>query len=255
MKGQAGYDLSGIKNSYIETQVKAFQQKVGANDLNALFNYLKSNPAALTQLTNACLNNATRYFRNPRLFELLRQLYLPALLKQSSVNIWVAACSLGDEAFSLAITIHELLQQTLEPCPAKVHIWATDISAKAIDTAKAGYAIESNLVSVGEAIKQKYFHYKDHRYYVQPAIKNYVEFAVHDLLQPLANAPKFDLIICRNALLYYDIAYQQHLITNLHQHLKPQGIFIISEFESMPANCASLFTKSAEAPYIFTSNL
>lgn len=246
---KANYNLSGIKNKYIETQIGYFQEKAGLNNLDDLYNYLKTHPKKFAQLTDACLNNATRYFRNPLLFEILVQNYLPHLLKQPTLNIWVTACSLGDEAYSLAIAIQETVEKTTTP--TKVNILGTDLSAKAIVTAQTGYTIETNLVSVSETIRHKYFKYHQHQYYIKPVIKNYVQFATHDLFEPLDKAPLFDLILCRNALLYYDESHQKHIIRNLYQHLKPQGTFIISEFELMPSSCISLFAKSARAPYIF----
>lgn len=248
---QAKHDLSGIKKSYIESQIKHFQEKTELNNIRDLYNYLKNSPDALAQLIDACLNNATRYFRNPALFEILAQGYLPHLLKQTMVNIWVTACSSGDEAYSLAITIQELQEKA--PQPSKVNILGTDLSAKAIDAAQAGYTIATNLVSVDETIRQKYFKHRQNQYYIKPIVKNYVQFTTHDLFTPLSNAPKFDLIMCRNALLYYETLHQERIIRNLHQHLKPQGVFIISEFELMPVSCTSLFSKSTEAPYIYTA--
>lgn len=246
---QAKYDLSGIKSKYIESQIGYFQEKTGFNNTQDLYNYLKTHPQELSQLTNACLNNATRYFRNPLLFDILTQDYLPQLLQQPKVNIWVAACSLGDEAYSLAITVQEILEKTT--ASPQVNILGTDLSAEAIATAKAGYTIETNLVSVNAGIRQKYFKYHQHQYYIKPIVKSYVQFAAHDLFEPLDNSPSFDLIICRNALLYYETPHQERIIRNLYQHLKPQGIFVISEFELMPTSCISLFSKSAKAPYIF----
>lgn len=246
---QAKYNLSGIKNKYIEAQIDYFQEKAGLDSLNDLYNYLKTNPAALAQLTDACLNNATRYFRNPALFNILTQDYLPHLLQQPTLDIWVTACSLGDEAYSLAITIQEIVEKT--KAQTIVNILGTDLSAEAIATAQAGYTIATNLVSVDEGIRQKYFKYHQHQYYIKPVIKRYVQFATHDLFEPLDTPPLLDLIFCRNALLYYETPHQERIIRNLHQHLKSQGTLIISEFEQMPHSCTSLFSKSAKAPYIF----
>jgi chemotaxis methyl-accepting protein methylase len=246
---QAKHKLSNIKKEYTIAQIKHFQEKIGLNNTSNLYNYLKTHPKDLAQLQGACLNNATRYFRNPALFDILTQDYLPHLLQQPTLDIWVTACSLGDEAYSLAIAIQEMVEKT--NTQTIVNILGTDLSSEAIATAQAGYTIATNLVSVDEGIRQKYFKYHQHQYYVKPVIKRYVQFATHDLFEPLGTSPLFDLIFCRNGLLYYETPHQERIIRNLHQYLKPQGTFVISEFEQMPSSCASLFSKSAKTPYMF----
>lgn len=256
IRSHSNYDLSGIKTVYIEKQLNNYMQQNGISDYQVFYDFLMENSHALDALTDTCLNNATRYFRNPELFDLLKNTYLPKLLQKSNkstLNIQIAACSTGDEAFSLAIIIHELLQHPSYSA-TQVNILATDLSEQAIKTAKGGDTIATNLVAVSSNIKQQYFTYRDHRYYLKPIIKDYVKFEIHDLFKPMNTSTKFDIIICRNALLYYDVAHQEKIITNLHHHLAPEGMLVISEFELMPANCKELFRKAEEAPYVFFSN-
>ena len=251
----SNYDLSGIRTAYIEKQIGHYMQKSNISDYQTFFDFLVKNKETLDSLVDTCLNNATRYFRNPELFDLLAKVYLPSLIKnpdKSTLNIWVTACSTGDEAFSLAILVHELLQHP-SCSSAQLNILATDLSEQAIKNARRGDTIATNLVAVSDDIKQKYFAYRDHRYYIKPVIKDYVKFETHDLFKPLDNPTKFDVIICRNALLYYDVVHQEKIINNLHQHLTNNGILVISEFELMPVACKELFGKSGEASYVFSN--
>lgn len=257
IRDRSKYDLSGIKNSYIEKQIEHHCQKQGISDYHKFYDFLQEDPKALAQLVNACLNNATRYFRNPQLFEVMRHQIFPDLIANKSQNkaplkIWVTACSTGDEAYSLAIT----LQEVLETSPIQVDILATDLSFEVIKTAQEGITIANNLLDVNDELRKKYFNYKEGRYYVKSVIKNYVKFEVHDFLNPedyALNIPQdFDLIICRNALLYYETTLQVKAIEYLHKHLATNGLLVLSEFELMPSGCAQLFEKTDMVNYFFS---
>ena len=258
IRDQSKYDLSGIKNSYIEKQIEQHCKKNGIDDYQVFYDFLLEDSTALAQLVNACLNNATRYFRNPQLFEVMRQQVLPELIvaksqNQSSLKIWVAACSTGD-AYSLAITLQEVLETI--PSPIQIEILATDLSAEVVKTAQAGVAIDNNLIDVNGGLRKKYFNYKDGRYYVKSIIKNYVKFEVHDFLNPknysLSIPQDFDLIICRNALLYYETPQQVKAIEYFYKHLTSNGLLVLSEFELMPIGCTQFFEKTDIANYIFS---
>ncbi|OJJ20871.1 hypothetical protein BKI52_09830 [marine bacterium AO1-C] len=259
IRNQSKYNLSGIKNEYLITQIHHHQQKAGITDDTAFYEYLLKDSQALKNLTEACLNNATRFFRNPQLFEILRYPIFPDLLSKKihakqPLKIWVTACSTGDEAYSLAIILQELLIELSSPI--EVQILATDLSAEAIQTAKEGGFIGNNLIDVNADLRKKYFTYREGRYYIKSIIKNYVNFVEHDFLNPqkypVTIPADFDIIICRNALLYYKTASQVQVIQYLYKHLTNNGLLILSEFELMPIDCIPLFQKSVRAPYIFS---
>ena len=258
IRSESKYDLAGIRDAYLTTQIHYHQQKVGIKDYDAFYEYLLKDAQVLQDLVAACLNNATRFFRNPQLFDILREQILPGLVAQKNqsqqpLKIWVTACSTGDEAYSLAIALHEVLTTT---SPISLEILATDLSKEAIQVAKEGSFIGNNLIDVDKALLKKYFTYKDGRYYIKSIIKNYVKFGIHDFLSPqnhsLAIPTNFDIIICRNALLYYEKLPQVQAIRYLHKHLTNNGLLILSEFELMPVDCVPLFQKSGYAPYIFS---
>lgn len=260
IRSHSKYDLSGIKDTYLIRQIHHHQQKAGITNQDDFHTFLLRDATALNNLVKACLNNATRFFRNPQLFDILRQHIFPDLISQKTsqqkpLKIWVTACSTGDEAYSLAIVLDQLLAET--PTTPKTQILATDLSVEAIKTAQAGSTLGSNLVDVSDDVRKRYFTYQDGRYYVKPVIKDYVKFMAHDFLLPQTHPnaipfTDFDLIICRNALLYYDNDSQIQAIRALHNYLNNNGLFILSEFELMPRVCTDLFQKSEYAPYIFS---
>ena len=259
IRSQSKYDLTGIRDAYLTTQIHYHQQKVGIPDYGAFYEHLLKDAQTLQSLVAACLNNATRFFRNPQLFDILQNQVFPGLISQKIQNqqplkIWVTACSTGDEAYSLAIILHKILSTISPPIP--LEMLATDLSIEAIQAAKAGSVISNNLIDVDQTLLKEYFTYKDGRYYIKSIIKDYVKFDIHDFLNPQAHSltipSDFDIIICRNALLYYDVERQVQAIQYLHQHLIANGLLILSEFEVMPMHCTPLFQKSAQAAYIFS---
>ena len=185
---------------------------------------------------NAISTNLTSFFREKHHFDFLAKTILPLVqkrtIKQKSLRIWSAGCSSGEEAYSAAITIHESL---VTSAGWHIEIIATDLDSNMIKAAKAGRYRKQQLSSnLDAAMIQRYFDTDDDNYMVaKSSLKNLISFSQLNLLNRWPPVSKFDLIICRNVLIYFDKPTQQKLIEKYYQALGPDGHLFLGHSEKM----------------------
>lgn len=178
------------------------------------------------------LIGVTSFYRDANVFKAL-QFRLEEYFKTKtdrSVRIWVPGCSTGEEAYSIAIIISEVLGMELKNY--KVQIFASDIDEAAISLARAGIYSESSFVELPKKIRQKYFMTRDDLFEVIKPLKELVIFSRHDITQD----PPFlrlDLISCRNLLIYFTSELQKKIFPYFHYALKPKGILLLGKSESV----------------------
>lgn len=189
-----------------------------------------------THLINAITTNLTFFFREVHHFDFLSQQLFPSLLKtnaaQRQVRIWSAGCSTGEEPYSIAIVVKECF-----PSNWDVQIIATDLDTNVIQTAKQGvYSIES-LKDVSEARKKRWFlrgsGQNDGLVKVRPELQSIIDFQQLNLMNEWSWKAPFDIIFCRNVVIYFDKPTQQRLFMRYHQCLKAQGHLFIGHSESL----------------------
>lgn len=205
-------------------------------------NYLRMHEAEIKELFNDILIHVTGFFRDPAVFQILHSKVFPRLLKgkapEDSVRIWIPGCSTGEEVYSVAITLMELMseQKILHP----VQIFATDINETALDKARAGFYSEGvqNEISAGRL--RRFFVRTDGGYRVNKTIREMCIFA----RQNLVNDPPFsnlDLISCRNVLIYLGPTLQRKIMPVFHYALRPTGLLMLGASETIGA-FSELFT-------------
>jgi two-component system CheB/CheR fusion protein len=216
--------------------------------------YLREHPEELDTLFQDLLIGVTTFFRDPEAFTVLASTVLPALLanKRDSepVRVWVAGCSTGEEAYSLAMVLHECLEQMRKPCT--VQIFATDLDPQAIDIARRGLYPEGIAADVTPERLQRYFTHEDATYRISKELRDMVIFATHNLLTD----PPFthlDLLACRNLLIYLDTNVQQHLLTLFHYALHSGGVLLLGASETI-GDLGDLFTTLDGQWKIFARN-
>ena len=203
--------------------------------------YLKNNPDEIDKLIDAFTINVSRFFRNSLTFEYINKIVIPELyysIKKnngSSLRIWSAGCSFGEEPYSMAILLNEF--QIKEHKKLNLNIFATDIDMEALNKAKAGsYDIES-IRRVKFSILLKYFTKGKENYIIDDEIKKMVQFSYFDLLDKKKAVPSdsifgnFDIVLCRNVLIYLDPEYQQIVFKRLYNSLNKNGYLILGEAE------------------------
>ncbi len=233
-----GHDFTLYKKS---TMGRRIQNRMAARcieDESAYAGLLREDPLEASLLFQELLINVTSFFRDPEAFVALKQILLPVLLAReptrAAFRVWVAGCSTGEEAYSIAIVLREL-QDELRARGAgelQTKIYATDLDDDAIAVARVGhYSVDIARDILPERL-QTFFSADDSGYRIKPEIRNMVVFAVHDVIQdpPFVN---IDLLSCRNLLIYFEAELQNRLVYSFHFALKPDGILFLSTSESL----------------------
>lgn len=242
LKEQRGFDFSGYRTSMLERRVQKRVFASQSKNLDDYLSYLKEHPIELDNLIDVFTINVSRFFRNSLSFAYIIKIIIPDLFlakkkeKDNSLRIWSAGCSFGEEPYSIAIILNEFLKK--EERNIRLDIFATDIDKKAIKRASVGtYGFES-IKTVKYGILKKYFSQVDEKFILTPEIKQMVQFSFYDLLDKNHLVPPdsifggFDIVLCRNVLIYFEPEYQKIIFNKLYKSLNKNGYLILGEAET-----------------------
>lgn len=244
------YDICGItldknKGYLIETRLRGLLRESGAKTFTELLGQVKSDQskALMREVIDAITTNETSFFRDNAPFELLRHKLIPELvdrrnqhnLRSTPIRIWSAACSTGQEVYSTAFVLQEVLGDLRN---YDVRILGTDISDKVVAQASHGYFSQLEL---GRGLTpdkiSRYFVAEKERWKVRDEIRGMTSFRTMNLLEPFAFPVPFDIIFCRNVAIYFDEADKIRLFRNLGRFLAKDGVLIIGSTESISGLC------------------
>lgn len=220
-------NLSAYKSNQLHRRIGSLMSRVGVSTVEEYITLLKKDPAQKQKFLDFITINVSEFFRNPEIFEDLKDKLKNELLKNgSSIKIWSAACSIGAEPYSIAMYLDEL-------SPMGRHkIIATDIDNTILDKAKKGEYVLSEIKNVKKEYLSKYFTIKDDKYNIGPKIKSMVTFKKHDLI--LENYERdFDLIVCRNVVIYFNQDVKDQIYKKFSQSLKRGGLLFVGATESI----------------------
>jgi two-component system, chemotaxis family, CheB/CheR fusion protein len=202
------------------------------NNVSAYVELLQSNNAELEALAKDLLIHVTSFFRDPTVFDTLATTILPELIASHSIDqpfrLWVAGCSTGEEAYSLAIVVKEVMA-TLQRA-LKLQVFASDVDPDAIATAREGSYPRSIEADVSPERLARFFTLNDDRYMINAEVREDVVFTVQDILSDPPFS-KIDFISCRNLLIYLSTDAQTKLTSLFHFALRPQGILLLGASE------------------------
>ncbi len=242
-----GIDLDCYKTQQMRRRLDGFVRAQGLA-VQPFCALIERDRQALAKLRNFLTINVSEFFRDAKQFELLQTMVLPEILRQTPrVNAWSAGCSIGAEPYTLAMMLSEL-------SPLRSHrILATDLDDRALAKAKAGGPyIESEIKNVPKALRAKYFTTVDGQLWVTERVRQHVQCQKQNLLSDSFERG-FDLILCRNVIIYFTDDTKTKLNERFSRALKPGGWLFIGGAETlMNANevgferrCASLYQKVA----------
>ena len=205
---------------------------------------LARDPAALQRIKDFLTINVSEFFRDTDQFNVLRTQILPELLKKgTAINIWSAGCSLGAEPYSVAITLNELDSK------AQFRILGTDLDQTILTKARAGGPYcAADVKNVSKHLRQKYFTTCEEGYRVLDSVKARIQFRQQNLLKD-SFAKGFDLIICRNVVIYFSDEAKRTLNPGFYQSLNDNGVLFIGETESLLDAQALGFTRMSSSFY------
>ncbi len=241
---QLVYQKSGItlhegKRALISARLQKRLREGGFKSFKAYLATVEQDESGqeLVSLLDAIATNHTSFFREPQHFTCLVERLLPRLANASrprDIRIWSAACSSGEEPFSIVMTLMDALPLQ---AMARVRVLASDISTKALARATSGLYPMERVQSVPLATLKRYFKRGlgalEGLAQVAPGVRSAVEFRRLNLLEIDHLGETFDVIFCRNVMIYFDKAVQQRVVTMLERHLRPGGTLFISHSESL----------------------
>lgn len=241
------YDLCGIlldqsKAYLLESRLSPLLKEFQCANYHALYDKARSDPSKKLpdRIVDAISTGETSFFRDTLPFELLKCKLLPDCLNDNkrgapgappTLSIWSAACSTGQEAYSIAMTLKEL---PAELPPYRVTILGTDISGAAIAQASSGCY---NKVEIGRGLSPdkiaRYFDMHGAYWRIKDELRAMVTFRKLNLLEPFVGVGTFDIIFCRNVAIYFSQQDRTRLFDRLAEHLKPGGALVIGSTESL----------------------
>ncbi|AWK50913.1 chemotaxis protein CheR [Clostridium beijerinckii] len=224
---ELGINLSAYKPEQLNRRINSLMTRVGIKTLDEYSKVIKSNPEQKQKFLDFITINVTEFFRNPELFlDLEKQILKELLPNTPNLKIWSAACSIGCEPYTVGMILNKLTPN------GRHNIIATDIDDTILARAKAGEYTQNEMKGINNADLTKYFKIKDDIYYIESKIKNMVTFKKHDLILDKYETG-FDLIICRNVVIYFNNDSKQEIYKKFSNSLKKGGLLFVGATESI----------------------
>ncbi len=237
LRSRTGHDFSLYKMNTICRRIERRMNLHHIEDITDYLRYLQESEREANILFKELLIGVTNFFRDPEAFKALRNL-LSSLLESKPDNdtlrVWVAGCSSGEEAYSIAILLLECMDE--RQCRLNVQIFATDIDQDAIALARAGLYPSSIRADVGpERLQRHFIKEDDDQYRINKSIREMLVFAQQNIIKD-PPFTKLDLLVCRNLLIYLGPELQSKLMPIFHYSLNPDGILFLGSSESVGQN-------------------
>lgn len=251
LKQRYSVDLNSFNSNLLISKINKRMSSLGISVQQAYLNHFREDPDEATILLQEIGINVSSFFRNPMVYLILEQSILPTILEAkrqkgvSDIRVWCAGCASGEEPYSIAILLHQLLKDVIEQW--QIHIFATDIDQKILNKAAKGIFTRDQLLDTKLGICDEYFNYAKNEYKLKPVIRKMVNFSFDDLASPEKIAPaasifgSFDLILCRNVLIYFNASAKKQTVRKFIKTLNSSGYLILGESEWMADNEQSAF--------------
>lgn len=230
---KAVFDLTKINlNAYKEKQMKRrIDTLISKHRIVGYENYvqlLKTDKAKFEEFVNYLTINVSEFYRNPSQWDVMDRDVIPELIRKfgKSLKIWSAACSTGDEPYSLVMALSRHLPLN------QIKIFATDLDKQVIEKAKIGLYTEKSIASVPADLKKKYFTKVGPSWQISNEIKSRVEFKEHNLLKD-TYPTAYHMIVCRNVLIYFTEEAKDEVFVKFQQSLAKGGVLFIGSTEQI----------------------
>ena len=259
LRARYGIDFSHYRQNTIKRRLARRMAVTNCDNYSDYFSYLEKDPEEYEQLFKDLTIKVSRFFRNRAVFEILSDKIFPDIMSakesknDSTLRIWCTGCSFGEEVYSVAITLVEYLKKYGKKIDDySISIFGTDIDGEALKRARAGVYDDEAVKEVKREILNIYFSsnhpiiQSSNSYMVIDSIKKMVSFSEHDLVSKTKISPptgivaNYDLIFCRNLLIYFSKLLQKRAFSNLFNSLNPGGYLVLGKSESIPKHLESV---------------
>jgi chemotaxis methyl-accepting protein methylase len=245
LKKIRGIDFSGYRQEVIKQRISARMTVLQMKDPRTYLPFIKDNRHECDALINAITINASWFFRDPLVFEIIEQTLLPGIIirkqrqKSREIRIWSVGCAAGEEGFSIAVLVHRVMERWPADLDWKPYIFATDIDTDALEKAQAGVYPRESFESTKLGILDGYFIARENpaEYEARSFIKDMVSFSIDDCTSSKHIAPvnsvfgTFDMVLCRNVLVYFSPELQKIVLNKISKTITPGGYLILGDAE------------------------
>ncbi len=255
LQNKHAFDFSSYQRPMLERRTKQRMEMLGIDQSDTFLNLIKNHDSELEKLIDQYTINVSHFFRNPLTYEHLRKFVLPELLKDkalrndNTLRIWSAGCACGEEPYSIAILIQEILKQDAYKS-LNIQIFASDIDNNALTKAKEAIYPAERLHNIKFGLLNKYFTRENDQYALCRSIKDMVQFSYYNLLEKNSKVPAqsifggFDLVLCRNVIIYFNIPAQRTVYQKLYKSLNSNSYLVLGEAEKPAHDLQFKFAKT-----------
>jgi two-component system CheB/CheR fusion protein len=234
VKRNRGFDFTGYKRSSLERRIRKRMEEVSCETYAEYLDHLEVHQDEFAFLFNTILINVTAFFRDAATWEYLRSEVVPKLVASrpadAPIRVWCAGCASGEEAYTVAMVLADVLGETAYR--DRVKIYATDVDEEALQTARQASYPAKAVESVPRELLEKYFERYDSRYVFRSDLRRTVIFGRNDLVQD-APISRIDLLVCRNTLMYFNAETQAQILRRFHFGLDDDGVMVLGKSEML----------------------
>lgn len=238
-----GFNSEQYKDSHFKRRLDVRLRATNTKSYKEYVNFLQTHAEEYPELMETLTVNVTNFFRNPEVYDIVEKEILPAIIKSKktglkSIRIWSAGCSIGVEAYSIAMLLNHLLGN--EFSKYNIKITGTDIDKDSLQKAQNGVYSAAEMKDVRPAFLKKYFTIDGDRYMITEELKKVTQFKKQDLI----SGPKmsgFDAIFCRNVTIYFQKELQENLYMDFYNALSKDGFFVMGKTETLLGPSKDLF--------------
>jgi len=231
---ESGITFTPANRSILESRLRERLRERSVDTVKAYFTTISNNKEELKGFLDAITTNLTRFFRNQAHFEALEKHVIPELINNikkgspgSTIKIWSAGCSTGEEPYTIAMLMSEIL-----PSPWKFEILASDISLKCLMTAKEGFYADNRIDGIPENYLKKYFDKVEGGYHIHTDVQQKIKFDYHNLKND-SGQRGFDVVFCRNVIIYFDETAQTAVMNRFWDAMASKSFLFIGHSESL----------------------
>ncbi|MET1030352.1 CheR family methyltransferase [Domibacillus tundrae] len=227
IKRKTGIDLALYKEAQMKRRLTSLYEKKGYPSFSTFFDALSSNKEMMNEFLDRMTINVSEFYRNSKRWDVLEKKILPRLLKENKrLKVWSAACSTGEEPYTLAMVLSAHMPLS------SVSIQATDLDLNVIQKAKLGLYPERSLAEVPEEIKKKHFQKEGAFFKTSEEVKRTVSFKRQNLLSDRFESG-YDLIVCRNVMIYFTEEAKDELYRKFNAALRSGGVLFVGSTEQI----------------------
>ncbi|GFZ30998.1 chemotaxis protein CheR [Clostridium zeae] len=223
---ELGINLSAYKPTQLNRRIESLMTRLGVKSLEEYTKLIKTDREHRQRFLDFITINVTEFFRNPELFEELEAILKKESAANNSLKIWSAACSIGCEPYSISMILNNVSPN------GRHKILATDIDNTILQKAKLGEYTDNEMKNVKPREMEKYFKKVKDKYYIEQSVKNMVTFKKHDLILDSYES-NFDLIVCRNVVIYFNVDVKNDIYKRFAASLKKGGLLFVGATESI----------------------